>query len=962
MSLLLLYKLGGSSAPVMPATRSVTITGQQPAVSNGDPLWTPAALGAADRLRYDWTDTASMTLGTGGSVNAVPNKGTIGSAANLTAVVQNSLPAPGTNKVSFNGSTILASSPVTFDTCFTDLTKGIWYGIVAFNSGVVWFKWQATGVSRIGLEGSNRSDWPDSSSQLIGWSDTVTTTPKILTIQRDGANHSAYLNGNLVATAARTNALNTDAAWISFGGDYAAASTPTQTNLASADYTFQSGLIDDGTSTTRQKVEGWLAWSMSALGDTSFVTALPSGHPYKSSAPTTPATGITLSPSSGSISLAGQAPALTTQTNPATRSVTLAGQTPVLNTALAPATGSITLTGQTPTVTIQVTTFVNPATGAITLAGESPALTTALNAATGSVALAGQTSPLTTFLSPATGAISLAGQSALVGLRVNPASGSIALAGQAAALTGALNPASGSVALTGQSPALTTALSPATGAVTLTGQQPTLSLGSGIFPATANIAISGAAPALTTALTPATGSISLAGQTPVLTTALNPAVGAVTVTGQTPTVTSSSSNTLNPATGAITLSGQTPAVSNGSDDGTSWDAANSSSAYTLSALNRTATKSSADGDQMTRSLDSFSGKKVYAELLVSNDFLWIGVGNASYSIAAAPGNTGGLNDSIGFYWGDNVRYGGSTIISGVGNNPVPSRLPIAIDAVNMRFWAKMSNGLWNNSGTADPATNVGGIDISAMGTGPLYLIGGAYYGSSVFTIKAATAEWTGTAPTGFVAINAAAGNQTVSPATGSIALAGLSPALTTQATPTTGAITLTGQTPTIQVAQTLFPASGAISVSGQPATLSTVTRPASGAISLAGQSPALTTATTPATGVVTIAGQTPTVTISSGNTLSPATGSVVISGQTPVLVTVLGPAAGAVAIVGQSPQLTTTLAPATRALTITGQTPSVLAGNILSPQAGLISILGQTPKVSGQRSLARSVQRIRRIA
>jgi hypothetical protein len=38
----------------------------------------------------------------------------------------------------------------------------------------------------------------------------------------------------------------------------------------------------------------------------------------------------------------------------------------------------------------------------------------------------------------------------------------------------------------------------------------------------------------------------------------------------------------------------------------------------------------------------------------------------------------------------------------------------AFDLVNSRAWVRLNNGNWNGSGTADPATNVGGVNISAL--------------------------------------------------------------------------------------------------------------------------------------------------------------------------------------------------------------------------------------------------------
>jgi hypothetical protein len=40
---------------------------------------------------------------------------------------------------------------------------------------------------------------------------------------------------------------------------------------------------------------------------------------------------------------------------------------------------------------------------------------------------------------------------------------------------------------------------------------------------------------------------------------------------------------------------------------------------------------------------------------------------------------------------------------------------IAVDLVNLTFWARINGGNWNNSGAANPATNTGGISLSGAG-------------------------------------------------------------------------------------------------------------------------------------------------------------------------------------------------------------------------------------------------------
>lgn len=268
------------------------------------------------------------------------------------------------------------------------------------------------------------------------------------------------------------------------------------------------------------------------------------------------ASGVTLTPTDGSVAATGQSSTLTTSLNPAT--------------------GSLAATGQS----AGLVRGLNPATGSAAASGISPALTTFLNPATGSATATGQAAVFALGLNPATGSLAATGQAATTTLGLNPSTGSLAATGQSAGLVRGLNPATGAVASTGQTPALTTATNPASGSVAATGQTPTLSSTSGVDPATGAVTSAGQTPALTTFLNPATGSLTASGQQPVgaaggtggssiglllaLTTAsgvnIYPAAGALAATGQQPVVVVSTTS-VSPLTGSVTLTGQQPTFS-----------------------------------------------------------------------------------------------------------------------------------------------------------------------------------------------------------------------------------------------------------------------------------------------------------------------------------------------------------------------------------------------------------------
>jgi hypothetical protein len=102
-----------------------------------------------------------------------------------------------------------------------------------------------------------------------------------------------------------------------------------------------------------------------------------------------------------------------------------------------------------------------------------------------------------------------------------------------------------------------------------------------------------------------------------------------------------------------------------------------------------------------------------------------------------------------------IYYNGGYVLT-IGSGSIASHtVCCAIDMVNYRFWARVDGGIWNNSGTANPTTNTGGIDISSLFTGVA-----AYplAGSQVALPLTSTGNFGATTfaqavPSGFTAVN-----------------------------------------------------------------------------------------------------------------------------------------------------------------------------------------------------------------
>lgn len=174
---------------------------------------------------------------------------------------------------------------------------------------------------------------------------------------------------------------------------------------------------------------------------------------------------------------------------------------------------------------------------------------------------------------------------------------------------------------------------------------------------------------------------------------------------------------------------------------------------TFSNGNRTVASTVDGGGAWTRSTHG-SSTPFYLEFVYENTNQEYGICSLSQAI-----NTLGdiepnkgiaiYTNTTNWYWySDNVpEYG--QFSTGIGS--VGARLCVACNPVNGRIWARLNNGNWNNSGTANPASNTEGINISDFGS-KLYAVAKSSYTYAPATAYFATADWTYSAPSGFTEI------------------------------------------------------------------------------------------------------------------------------------------------------------------------------------------------------------------
>ena len=83
--------------------------------------------------------------------------------------------------------------------------------------------------------------------------------------------------------------------------------------------------------------------------------------------------------------------------------------------------------------------------------------------------------------------------------------------------------------------------------------------------------------------------------------------------------------------------------------------------------------------------------------------------------------------------------------------PAGTVVGIAVDFTNHLIWFRMApSGNWNGSGTANPATGVGGITFSTGAMVPFVTFGGSGGAAgNVITANFGASSFTGTVPSGF---------------------------------------------------------------------------------------------------------------------------------------------------------------------------------------------------------------------
>lgn len=181
------------------------------------------------------------------------------------------------------------------------------------------------------------------------------------------------------------------------------------------------------------------------------------------------------------------------------------------------------------------------------------------------------------------------------------------------------------------------------------------------------------------------------------------------------------------------FTGNTPPVV-----GSAFNPADKASGITLSNANKTATGGS--GNNKVRGTASKSAGKLYLEFF-NIDFQGAGSGLIGTDDGVDDLTSGGSSAMLGVGPAGNLAPSGD-----MGSAPDGKVVGIAIDFTAKKYWLRYDAGLWNNDASANPATNVNGVDYNGLRTPPFFP---AVWMQNAGVATLRTAGFTQAVPSGF---------------------------------------------------------------------------------------------------------------------------------------------------------------------------------------------------------------------
>lgn len=150
---------------------------------------------------------------------------------------------------------------------------------------------------------------------------------------------------------------------------------------------------------------------------------------------------------------------------------------------------------------------------------------------------------------------------------------------------------------------------------------------------------------------------------------------------------------------------------------TAWDVLDKDPLWVLSGSNLIATSGTASRAIAVRTVSGKTSGKFYVEITPTG----ITLGNTTITLTPIPG---GWDSTFGVhcYANFNVYVNATPTAVSIGGWIGGDVISIALDLDNDLVWFRKNGGNWNGSALANPATSVGGIDISALALGGAWFI------------------------------------------------------------------------------------------------------------------------------------------------------------------------------------------------------------------------------------------------
>lgn len=182
---------------------------------------------------------------------------------------------------------------------------------------------------------------------------------------------------------------------------------------------------------------------------------------------------------------------------------------------------------------------------------------------------------------------------------------------------------------------------------------------------------------------------------------------------------------------------------------TTWNPADKNAGITLSNGNLTATTNASAIS--VRGIASHSTGKFYYSIHIdalTNVNYLIGMGNASMSLSSFVGADA---NGISLNTGNGQILVSSASIAVIQTAAQGDTVDMAVDIGGQLIWFRTNGGNWNNSGTANPATGVGGISYAAsgLGAGPYFPAWAGFGSADAITANFGASAYAFAAPAGF---------------------------------------------------------------------------------------------------------------------------------------------------------------------------------------------------------------------